>query len=210
MESLTRGPVHIVDDEDAVRRSLGNMLAAAGFAVELYAFPQELLASAGRLIDGCVLADVRMPQMSGIELMRRLHALGVTLPFIIMTGHADVPLAVESMKAGAVDFIEKPFRREALLQALEQAFERADTPSFVAREQQRRTLEALPRRQSEVLTGILDGKLNKTIAFELGISVRTVEEYRAELMSKTGARSLSELIWLAFSAGIEPAFAVAS
>lgn len=189
--------VHIVDDDEAVRDSLAFMLEAEGWRVRTYASAPELLAEAPNLAPGCVITDVRMPEMTGLELVARLNALDLGLPVVVMTGHADVPLAVEAMKAGVVDFIEKPFDDEAMTAAVRAALQRtADTPGLEdgRTAEIRSRLSSLSGREREVLDGLVEGKPNKVIAFELGISPRTIEVYRANVMTKMQAGSLSELV----------------
>jgi two-component system response regulator FixJ len=160
------------------------------------------LKTAPELEPGCILLDIRMPGMDGLEAQEALRSRGVTLPVIIMTGHGDVSLAVQAMKAGAVDFIEKPFEKAVLLSAIDQALDRLKR-SAASREQTDEALvrlQALTPREREVLDGLAKGLPNKTIAYDLGISPRTVEIHRANLMSKLGARSLSEALRLAFAA----------
>lgn len=200
---MTEPLVHVIDDDEAMRDSLAFLLESAGFNARLYASAPEFLAQADGATPGCVVTDVRMPGMSGLELMRHLQERRTNLPVVVITGHGDVPLAVEAMKAGVVDFLEKPFDDEALLNAVRSAL------SALARDAQQQSdrgrfeamLATLSGREREVLEGVVAGKLNKTIAFELGISQRTVEVYRANVMSKTGAASLSELVRMALLAG---------
>ena len=194
--------VHLVDDDDAIRRSAGFMLKTTGYQVNSYVSGVELLKDAGSLEPGCILLDIRMPGMDGLEVQQRLQEKGVTLPVIIMTGHGDVTLAVQAMKAGAVDFIEKPFEKSALLHALGEGFERL-RQGEVSKERSRDAeirLQVLTPREREVLDGLARGLPNKTIAYDLGISPRTVEIHRANLMTKLGVRSLSEALRIAFAA----------
>ena len=194
--------IHLVDDDDAIRRSAGFMLKTSGYRVQTYESGDALLKKAADLEQGCVLLDIRMPGMDGLEVQRALRDRGITLPVIIMTGHGDVTLAVEAMKAGAVDFIEKPFEKAVLLGAIEQAFERL-AKSKVAAERARDAdvrLQALSPREREVLDGLAQGLPNKTIAYDLGISPRTVEIHRANLMTKLEVKSLSEALRIAFAA----------
>lgn len=192
----TEGVVHIVDDDPAVRNSLRFLLKASGYEAATYASGPELLSQANELRTGCVLTDVRMPEMNGIELVRQLKALGVGHPVIVMTGHADVPLAVEAMRAGVVDFIEKPFDDEALLASIQSAMaQNAATAGEDAEIGEIRSrLEQLTTRERQVLEGLVAGQANKAIAYDLEISPRTVEVYRANVMTKMKARSLSELV----------------
>jgi two-component system, LuxR family, response regulator FixJ len=193
---MTSSVVHVIDDDEAMRASLAFLLDASGMTARTYdsavAFLEQLEAGSG----GVIVTDARMPEMTGLELVRRLKAREVTLPIIMITGHGDVPLAVEAMKAGVVDFLEKPFDEESLLSAIRAALAdrtRAEA-NLAERERVRLVLEALSPREQEVLDGVIAGKLNKIIAHELSISPRTVEVYRANVMSKTGARGLSELV----------------
>lgn len=198
--------VHVVDDDDSVRRSVGFMLKTSGHLVKSYASGSELLKEAKKLEPGCILLDIRMPGMDGLEVQQELQSMGVTLPVIIMTGHGDIPLSVRAMKAGAIDFIEKPFEKAVLIAAVDEAF------STMARSDSGRErgksaiirLQALTSRERDVLDGLAKGLPNKTIAYDLGISPRTVEIHRANLMSKLEVRSLSEALRLAFAAEENP------
>jgi two-component system, LuxR family, response regulator FixJ len=197
--------VHVVDDDESVRRSVGFTLKTSGYKVRSFASGSELLKDARALEPGCILLDIRMPGMDGLEVQQALLDQGIALPVIIMTGHGDVPLSVKAMKAGAVEFIEKPFAKELLLSAVEEGFaalKRADSSQERAKDACVR-LQALTAREREVLDGLAQGLPNKTIAYELGISPRTVEIHRANLMTKLGARSLSEALRLAFAAQAE-------
>ena len=194
--------VHVVDDDAAVRRSVGFMLKTSGHRVEMYESGVELLKAGPHLEEGCILLDIRMPGMDGIEVQQALQTNGVNLPVIIMTGHGDVALAVRAMKAGAVDFVEKPFEKEALLRSLEEGFARISRKGATddrARDAAVR-LQGLTPRERDVLNGLAQGLPNKTIAYDLGISPRTVEIHRANLMTKLGVRSLSEALRVAFAA----------
>lgn len=193
--------VHLVDDDAAIRRSAGFMLKTAGLQVETYESGVDLLKSAGTLQKGCVLLDIRMPEMDGLEVQAVLRERGLALPVIIMTGHGDVSLAVKAMKAGAIDFIEKPFEKAVLMSALEHGFrqlEQMDT-TLARSEDAEVRLNALTAREREVLEGLAKGLPNKTIAHDLGISPRTVEIHRANLMTKLEVRTLSEALRLAFA-----------
>ncbi len=194
--------VHLVDDDEAIRRSVGFMLKTSGFNVRTYDSGLQLIKAAAGLETGCILLDIRMPGMDGLEVQKALREKGVSLPVIIMTGHGDVSLAVQAMKAGAVDFIEKPFEKAVLLSGIEHAMERLKRS---AASQDRAgeaivRLQALTPREREVLEGLAKGLPNKTIAYDLGISPRTVEIHRANVMSKHGVRSLSEALRIAFAA----------
>lgn len=195
--------VHIVDDDAALRDSLSFLLEMQGFAPRLHESADRFMAALTPNIEGCIISDVRMPGMTGVELARTLKARGVTLPIIVMTGHGDVPLAVEAMKAGVADFIEKPFSDEMILGAIRSALKSSEADSTaVARAEALERLSGLSPREQDVLHGVIAGKANKVIAHELEISPRTVEIYRANLMSKTGARNMPELMRLALAAGL--------
>jgi two-component system response regulator FixJ len=196
--------VHVIDDDEAVRQSLAFLLRANEIEVQTYESGSAFLAVAPRLKSGCVITDVRMPEISGIELLRRLKELKVPLPVIVVTGHGDVPLAVQAMKFGALEFLEKPFDDDILLAAVRSALNRQDVDG--KRRAERSAIEdriaALSNREREVLEGLVAGRANKQIAFDLGISPRTIEIYRANLMTKMQAASLSELVRMALTAGI--------
>lgn len=195
--------VHLVDDDEAVRRSASFMLKTSGFVVKSYVSGIELLKEK-ELAKGCILLDVRMPQMDGLEVQRALQERGIALPVIVMTGHGDVNVAVQAMKAGAVDFIEKPFEKSVLLSALEEGFARIDRAGRQGKraDEARIRLKTLTPRELDVLKGLVRGLPNKTIAYDLDISPRTVEIHRANLMSKLGVASLSEALRIAFAAGL--------
>ncbi|MFV0624499.1 response regulator transcription factor [Sphingomonas sp. ac-8] len=199
-----RRRVHLIDDEDAIRRSAGFLLRAAGFHVETYASGVEFLRAAPHIEPGCVLLDVRMPEMDGLAVQERMRERGIALPVIVLTGHGDVSIAVRAMKSGAVDFLEKPFEKAELLRAIEAGFaqlDRRDHRLDEAREAEVR-VAALTARERDVLDGLARGLPNKTIAYDLDISPRTVEVHRANLMSKLGVHSLSEALRIAFAAGL--------
>ncbi len=194
--------VHVVDDDEAVRQSLAFLLRTAQIEVKTYDSAMAFLNDLPR--GGCIITDVRMPEISGLDLLQRLHELGVALPVIVITGHGDVPLAVEAMKLGAVDFLEKPFDDDALLAAVRAALSTEDAKSKRTQEQSeiKEKLAGLSNRERQVLEGLVSGLPNKTIAHDLGISPRTVEIYRANVMTKMNATSLSELVRLALVAEI--------
>ena len=195
--------VHVVDDEEPVRRSLAFLLATAGFTVRLHESATAFLAVAPSIRDACLVTDLRMPDMNGVELLRQLQARKQRLPAIVITGHGDVPLAVEAMKAGALDFIEKPFDDEVLIGAIKTALaRRADDRERNAQATEARArLKLLSDRERQVLEGLVAGKPNKIIAYELDISPRTVEIYRANVMTKMQADSLSALVRMALLDG---------
>ena len=194
--------VHVIDDDDAVRHSLKFLIECAGLTVRDYAGAVDFLASLpadGLPTPGCIVTDVRMPEMTGVELLARLKELGISDPVIVITGHADVPMAIQAMKAGVADFIEKPFSDEAILGAIRSALAGRQEEAAAAAERRdaQARVNSLSKREREVLDGLVEGKANKVIAYDLGISVRTVEVYRAKVMTKMRARSLSELVRLA-------------
>ncbi|MDO9223059.1 MAG: response regulator FixJ [Caulobacter sp.] len=195
--------VHIIDDDEAMRDSLVFLLDTAGFNVVASASARAFLETIPDPRLGCIVTDIRMPDMTGLDLIRSLVASGYDYPVIVITGHGDVPLAVEAMKAGVIDFIEKPFDDEVLLGALRTAFRRKHDEPGVNPERHAIALRLaeLSPREREVLEGVVSGKANKIIAHDLGISPRTVEVYRANLMTKMGAASLSELVRMALVAG---------
>jgi len=194
--------VHVIDDDDAVRDSLALLMEAAGLTARAYASAEDFLEAVDRAEPGCVITDVRMPDMSGLELLHRLSDRLDQFPVIVLTGEADVPMAVEALKGGALDLIEKPYAADAILAAvtgaLRQLEARRDRTSRRAESSQR--LAALSAREREVLQGLLEGHSNKEIARDLSISPRTVEAYRANLMMKMGAESLSELVRMSLEA----------
>jgi two-component system response regulator FixJ len=188
--------IHVIDDDAAVRGSLTFLFEAAGFPVQSYGSAAAFLDAVATLGAGCVLTDVRMPDFDGLALQRRLTELGVAMPVIVMTGHADVPIAVQALKEGAFDFIEKPFDDERLLAAVRGALEAGRQRWGEAAELEAVTtrLASLTPREREVLVGLVAGNPNKTIAYDLGTSPRTIEVHRARVMEKMQARSLAELV----------------
>ncbi len=195
--------VQIIDDDDALRDSLTFLLSSAGIEAKSYESAGAYLNDPQRGVAGCIITDVRMPGMSGIDLLRKLKSDGVALPVIVMTGHGDVPLAVEAMKLGAFDFIEKPFDDDALLASVRGAL--GVQEKHTRQESQRHEIESrltqLSTRERQVLDGLVAGQANKVIAYELGISPRTVEIYRANVMTKMQANSLSDLVRMALVTG---------
>jgi len=196
--------VHLVDDEEAIRKSLGFMLRTSGYLVQAYASGIEFLNVARGAEPGCVLLDVRMPEMDGLQVQAEMSSRGLNMPVVVFTGHGDISIAVQAMKAGAIDFLEKPFEKAALLEAIVRSFarlERADVRATEEREALVRVAALTPREQ-EVLEGLAQGFPNKTIAYDLGVSSRTVEVHRASLMTKLGVHTLSDALRIAFAAGM--------
>jgi len=198
--------IHIVDDDLSFRTAVTRLLRAAKYEVRGYASAAEFLESAPSAEPGCILLDLRMPGASGLELQQSLSRMEGRLPIIFLTGHGDIPASVRAMKAGAVDFLTKPVRREALLTAVQDALG-LDAKSRSARAASRELharYEKLTPREREVLAHVVSGKLNKQIAFDLGAAERTIKAHRASIMEKLGAQSVAELVRLAQELGIEP------
>lgn len=193
---MNDGVIHVVDDDEALRDSLAFLLEQADLEARMYDAPAALLARGADLEPGCILTDVRMPEMTGLELVRRLREQGAPHPVIVMTGHADVPMAIEAMKLGVSDFLEKPFDDDLLVAILQAALRQgaAERERHGEREAVQARLRSLSARELEVLQGLVEGKPNKVIAYDLQISPRTVEVHRAHVMSKMEARSLSDLV----------------
>lgn len=196
--------VYVIDDDEAVRQSLEFLLKTSGITVLGFESAKVFLEKLPHIKSGCIITDVRMPEITGIDLLRRIRDSGVDIPVIVITGHGDVSLAVEAMKVGAVDFLEKPFDDETLLSSVRSALRKgADTARHKAEVSEiNERLTALSNRERQVLEGLVAGKANKVIAFDLGISARTVEIYRANVMTKMSANSLSDLVRMAMTAGI--------
>ncbi|MGA0532910.1 response regulator FixJ [Hansschlegelia sp. KR7-227] len=197
--------VHVVDDDDAVRRSLSFLLASDGLPVRLHASADAFLHDIDDVPEGCIVTDVRMPGLDGIEFLSRLRTQGFRLPVIVMTGHADVPMAVEALKRGAVDFIEKPFSDDLFLGVVRSALavSVSESRANARTAEMRERVDHLSERERQVLQKLVGGKPNKVIAFELGISARTIEIYRANVMAKMQAKSLSELVRMSVAAGVD-------
>ncbi len=197
--------VHLVDDEEAIRRSVGFMLRTAGFDVVSYASGVAFLAAATIAPPGCVLLDIRMPEIDGLAVQRILAERGLALPIVVLTGHGDITLSVRAIKAGAIDFLEKPFEKAALLRAIEEAFVQLDRACADNLDAASATLRlaALTPRERDVLIGLVRGQPNKITAYDLGISTRTVEVHRANLMHKLEVGSLSDVLRIAFAAEID-------
>jgi two-component system response regulator FixJ len=196
--------VYVIDDDDAVRHSLEFLLKTAGIEVRGFESAKTFLEMLPRIKTGCIITDVRMPEITGIDLLRRVKESGLDIPVIVITGHGEISLAVEAMKIGAVDFLEKPFDDDLLLASVRSALNKeADAAKHKAEVADiDDKLAALSNRERQVLEGLVAGKANKVIAFDLGISPRTVEIYRANLMTKMAANSLSDLVRMAITAGI--------
>ena len=195
--------VHVIDDDEALRDSLSFLLTSADIPVTTYASAIAFLEALPAISAGCVVTDVRMPEMSGIDLLKHLRTGGSNLPVIVITGHADVPLAVAAMRLGAVDFLEKPFDDEVLVATVRSALahQRGIDRGQARKAEVQGRLDSLSTRERQVLDGLVAGNPNKTIAYDLGISPRTVEIYRANVMTKMNARSLSDLVRMALVAG---------
>lgn len=196
--------VYVIDDDDAVRESLEFLLKTANIKVQGFDSAKSFLEMLPQIKSGCIVTDVRMPDVTGIDLLRRVKELGLDIPVIVITGHGDIALAVEAMKVGAIDFLEKPFDDELILTSVRSAL---DKDARGARQKAELAeihdkLAGLSNREQQVLEGLVAGKANKVIAYDLGISPRTVEIYRANLMTKMGANSLSDLVRMAMTAGI--------
>lgn len=200
----TKGMIYVIDDDDAMRDSLNFLLDSAGYSVTVFDDAQRFLEALPALVFGCIVSDVRMPGIDGIELLKRMKAQHSPFPILIMTGHGDVPLAVEAMKLGAVDFLEKPFEDDRLIAMIETAIRQAEPAAkseAIAQDVAARVASLSPR-ERQVMEGLVAGLSNKLIARDYGISPRTIEVYRANVMTKMQAGSLSELVRLAMRAGM--------
>lgn len=198
--------IYIIDDDHAVRDSLQILLETSGYAVRTFASARALLDNTEVLDFGCLLVDLQMPEMDGLELQRQLTERGIKLPVVVVTAHGDVATAVRAMRAGAIDFVEKPFSDEAIQASIRMALAQRPVPSNedTARAAIRERLKILSPREREVLDGMVAGHPNKVIAYKLSLSPRTVEIHRARVMDKMQARSLSEVVRLALTAGLPP------
>jgi two-component system response regulator FixJ len=196
--------VHIIDDDEAVRDVLAFQLGSAGIDVRTYESAAGFLKVAPTVHAGCIITDVRMPELSGIDLLRRLRELKVAAPVIVITAHGDIPLAVEAMRMGAINFLEKPFDDDVLLASVRSALETGnqDRTRQAERNSIQSRIAALSNRELDVLQGLVAGRANKQIAYDLGISARTIENYRANLMIKMQAATLSDLVRMALIAGM--------
>ena len=196
--------VHVIDDEETIRKAVGFTLRTAGFAVETYGSGVDFLKIADEAERGSIVLDMHMPDMNGLQVQAALTQMDISMPVVMLTGNGDIALAVQAMKAGAVDFLAKPIERALLLDAIDRAFARIDTAEGRALEEAEacRQVDLLTPRERDVLEGRAQGLPNKTIAYDLGISSRTVEVHRASIMSKLGVRTLSETLRIAFAAGM--------
>jgi two-component system, LuxR family, response regulator FixJ len=196
--------VHVIDDDEGLRESLAFLLRSAALEVRSFESAKAFLDVLPHAIPGCIITDVRMPDMSGIELLRRLKELKIGVPIIVITGHGDIALAVEAMKMGAADFFEKPFDDDLLVASVRAVLRQQEgqTKRGAERAEIEQRISSLSGREKDVLTGLIEGRANKQIAFDLGISPRTVEIYRANLMNKMQADSLSHLVRMALLAEI--------
>ena len=203
---MSQSNIYIVDDEQAVRESLQLLLETMGYQVQVYPSAEAFLEAVAGLPSGCLIVDLQMPEMDGIELQRQLTARGIELPVVIMTAHGDIATAVRAMRAGAADFVEKPFTDEAIIASIALGFAAAPKSSSADRDRSalQERLKILSPREREVLDGMVAGHPNKVIAYRLSLSPRTVEIHRARVMGKMQARSLSELVRLALAAGLTP------
>jgi len=196
------GLIHIIDDDEAVRQSLEFLFDSADLPVHAHESPLAFLEILAAEAPACIVTDIRMPEMSGLDLLREVRARGVKAPVVVITGHGDVPLAVEAMKAGAFDFLEKPFDDERILDIVRRAVDAGGAPAETGEQAAvRAKLARLSQRERQVLKGLVEGQPNKTIAYDLGISARTVEVYRAKLMVKMEANAFADLVKMALQAG---------
>lgn len=202
MSVLPEATVFVVDDDDAVRESLAFLLKSVGLKVESFSSAQDFLKSYNPARAGCLVLDIRMPGMSGLELQEKLKQMESMLPIIFITGHGDVPMAVKAIKAGAADFVQKPFRDQELIDRIREVLEE-DASARVEKLQKAEILkciDSLTEREREVMEQVVDGKANKVVAIDLNVSQRTVEIHRANVMDKMKARSLAQLVRLVMKA----------
>ena len=188
--------IFVVDDDDGMRRALGTLLSTVGYKTALFALPSQFLARFKADEPGCLILDIRMPEMSGLEVQQQLNRAGAMLPVIFITGHGDVPMAVQAMKEGAFQFIQKPFRDQELLDHINHAlqFDRDNRKDLAARTEVQRRVETLAPREKQVMDLVVEGQANKVMAIDLGLSERTVEIHRAKVMEKMSARSVAHLV----------------
>lgn len=190
------GTIFVVDDDDAMRRALGTLLGTVGYKTVLFSLPSEFLARFKADEPGCLILDIRMPEMSGLEVQQQLNRVGAMLPIIFITGHGDVPMAVQAMREGAFQFIQKPFRDQDLLDHINHALQsdRDNRKDVARRAEVQRRMETLTPREKQVMDLVVEGEANKVMAIDLGLSERTVEIHRAKVMEKMGARSVAHLV----------------
>ena len=202
---MKRGVVHIVDDDRAVRDAVRLLLSTEGFSAQSHVSAPAFLDAVQSGSTGCIVADVRMPEMSGLDLIDEVKARNLPLPIIIITGHGDIPLAVEAMKRGAIDFLEKPFDNETLIELVERGLSHGHIAQLRHTEEKEaaKRILTLTKREREILEKLAEGRSNKVIAHELGISVRTAEVHRANVMTKMRARNLAELVRMALAGARE-------
>jgi two-component system, LuxR family, response regulator FixJ len=196
IKDKTKPLIYIVDDDDGMRRALSTLVTTVGYSVVAFARPSEFLTKYDPEQRGCVVLDVRMPEMSGLEVQQQLNKSGAMIPVILITGHGDIPMAVQAMKDGAFDFLQKPFRDQELLDRINSAL-KSDAENRASVEKHadvKRREESLTPREREVMALVVDGHANKVIAIDLGLSERTVEIHRANVMEKMGARSVAHLV----------------
>ena len=200
-EKSRKPTIYVVDDDDGMRRALTVLITTVGYNAVAFARPTEFLATYDASQPGCLVLDVRMPEMSGLEVQQQLNRSGAMLPVILITGHGDIPMAVQAMKDGAFDFLQKPFRDQELLDRINAALKQdAENRAIVERHADlRRRVESLTPREREVMALVVDGRANKVIAIDLGLSERTVEIHRANVMDKMGARSIAHLVKMQFT-----------
>jgi len=200
-EKSRKPTIYVVDDDDGMRRALTVLITTVGYNAVAFARPTEFLATYDASQPGCLVLDVRMPEMSGLEVQQQLNRSGAMLPVILITGHGDIPMAVQAMKDGAFDFLQKPFRDQELLDRINAALKQdAENRAIVERHADlRRRVESLTPREREVMALVVDGRANKVIAIDLGLSERTVEIHRANVMDKMGARSIAHLVKMQFA-----------
>lgn len=204
-ETLSAATVYVVDDDDGMRRALSLLLNTVGYKTAAFASPKDFLEKFQSDTAGCLILDIRMPGMSGLELQQHLNRMGSMLPVIFITGHGDVPMAVQAMKEGAFEFVQKPFRDQDLLDRINHALEQdKENRSTLARHADvLHRIESLTPREKQVMDMVVDGAANKVIAIDLGLSERTVEIHRAKVMEKMGARSVAHLVKLQLSLSAE-------
>jgi FixJ family two-component response regulator len=200
-EALNSATVYVVDDDEGMRRALNLLLSTVGYQTAAFANPKEFLQAFKADTAGCLVLDIRMPGMSGLELQQHLNRMGSMLPVIFITGHGDVPMAVQAMKEGAFEFVQKPFREQDLLDRINHALEqdKDNRGNLALRADVARRIETLTPRERQVMEKVVDGAANKVIAIDLDLSERTVEIHRAKVMEKMGARSVAHLVKLQLS-----------